>query len=304
MNLGEKYFLIFISTFMLCVLSSCTTIKNNVDIVDLGDNYEVKYKKDDARNQVFYNQLNGKKLNGYFKGNLSGKGYKFLSYFKKGKRQGISLIFENDFLTSQYFYKNGLKDGQQHIYINNNRYYASNYKKGVKDGVERLYENEKLVRETNYSNGIKNNMEYHYNDSGEVIGIVNYEYIIKDEKPKLDKNIKVEELFSYGDFSPESFQLFFDYRGTIRINVQETNELHKENYFSAISGSYLMGTAIDKDSQWLNDENPYYFEVVYDFDGRHTTHTEVWFFYSINCRGCTVDKVKIVELVGHKIYAE
>ena len=296
-----------ISTFMLLFFSSCDALKRNIDIVDLENHYEIRYKQDDARNKVFYNQSNGKKLNGYYKGNLRGEGYTFLSFFKKGKKEGISLVFEKDFLTSQYFYKNGLKDGLQHIYINDyisNRYYVSNYKKGIKSGVERAYENEKLVRETNYRNGIKNDMEYHYNDTGEIIGTIIYKYIIKDEKPKLDKNIKVEELFSYGDFSPESFQLFFDYRGTIRINVQETNELHKENYFSAISGSYLMGTAIDKDSQWLYDENPYYFEVVYDFDGRHTTHTEVWFFYSINCSECAVDKLKIVELVGHKIYAE
>ena len=299
MNLSKKYFLIFISTFMLYTLSSCEALKRNIDIVDLEDNYEVRYKKDDARNQVVYNQLSGKKLNGYFKGNLRGDNYKFFSYFKNGKPEGIYLIFKNDFLESQYFYQNGLKDGLQHNYISDyisNRYYVSNYKKGIKDGIDRAYENEKLTRESVFSNGIKNGIEYHYNTSGEVIGVVDYEYIIKDKNPTLDKNIEVEDLFWREDFSPELFQLFFDYRGTIRIKVQETNELYNENYFSAISGSYLTSSAFDKDSQWFQNNEPYYFEVVYTFVGRSGVfHSEVWFFYSINCSECSIDKFKIIE---------
>ena len=70
---------------MLCVSSSCEALKRNVDIVDLGDNYEIRYKKDDYRAKVFYNQLNGKKLNGYYKGDLIGENYTFISYFKRGK---------------------------------------------------------------------------------------------------------------------------------------------------------------------------------------------------------------------------
>ena len=139
LNFDKKH-LLLISTFMLLVSSSCGALKRNIGIVDLESNYEIRYKKDGIRNKVFYTQLNGKKLNGYFKGNLRGENYTFLSYFKNGKKVGISLVFDNDFLTSQYFYKNGLKDGAQYNYISDylsNRYYVSNYKKGIKNGVER-----------------------------------------------------------------------------------------------------------------------------------------------------------------------